>query len=30
VSQELYQSLLDIVELASTIQFTDEEDEMLW
>jgi hypothetical protein len=30
VSQELYQSWLDIVELASIIQFTDEEDEMLW
>jgi len=30
VSQELYQSLLDIVELASTIQFTGEEDEMMW
>jgi hypothetical protein len=30
VSEGLYQSWLDIIELVSTIQFTNEEDEMIW
>jgi len=30
VSEDLYQSWLDIVELVSTVQFTNDEDEMIW
>jgi hypothetical protein len=30
VSEGLYQSWLDIIELVSTVQFTNEEDEMIW
>jgi hypothetical protein len=30
ISETLYQSWLEIVELASTIQLTDDEDEMVW
>lgn len=30
VNEALYQSWLEIVELVSTIQFTDEEDELVW
>lgn len=30
VSQELYQCWLEIVELVATVQFTEEEDEMVW
>jgi hypothetical protein len=30
VSESLYQSWLDLVELVSTVQLTDEEDEMVW
>jgi hypothetical protein len=30
ISNELYHSRLDIVELVATIQFSDDEDEMLW
>jgi hypothetical protein len=29
-SSEMYQNWLDIVELVSTIRFTDEEDDMIW
>ena len=29
-SSELYQTWLDIVELVATVQFTNEEDEMIW
>lgn len=30
VSEALFQSWLEVVELVSTIQFTDEDDEMVW
>ena len=30
MSEELYQSWLEIVELVATIQLNDEEDEMIW
>lgn len=30
VSKDLYRSWLDIVELVSTFQFSNEEDEMIW
>ena len=30
MSDEMYQSWLDIVELVATVQFYEEEDEMIW
>jgi hypothetical protein len=30
MSEEMYQSWLDIVELVSTVQFSEDEDEMVW